>query len=154
MRIEELNSELIFTGLEAENSDAVMEWMGREFVRQGYTKDSYVAALLAREKEYPTGLDLGQGNICAAIPHTDAEHVIKPGTGIGILKHPVSFHVMGGDEEELVQVSVVFMLAIKDPGKQLDRLQNIIGIIQDQKLLRELSKASSKEEVLKCLHQL
>ncbi len=151
MGIEELDSELIFIGLDGENDSDVLTQMGSAFIQLGYGKDSYVTALLEREREYPTGLDLGSGNICAAIPHTEAEHVIRPGTGIGILKNPVHFHVMGGEEEETVAVRVVFMLAIKDPARQLDRLQSIIGLIQNQKLLRRLAEAGTKEEVLACI---
>ncbi len=145
---EELNPELIFTDLEVKNSDEVMKTIGSEFTRLGYTKDSYVEALIEREKEFPTGLDVEMENLGVAIPHTSVEHVNRTGTAIAVLKNPVTFHAMGGDEDETVQIGIVFMLAVVDPNKHIDKLQRIIALIQDQELLKKLAKAGSKEEII------
>ena len=40
-------------------------------------EDTYVDALKDREKDFPTGVNMG--NIEIAIPHTDKQHVIKGG---------------------------------------------------------------------------
>ncbi len=145
---EELNPELIFTELEAETSDDVMKKIGSEFTRLEYTKDSYVEALIAREAEFPTGLDVEMENLGVAIPHTSVEHVNRTGTAIAVLKNPVTFHVMGGDEDETVQVGLVFMLAVVDPNKHIDKLQRIIALIQDQELLKKLAQAKTNDEII------
>ncbi|MDO4617765.1 MAG: PTS sugar transporter subunit IIA [Lachnospiraceae bacterium] len=145
---EELNPELIFTELEAETSDDVMKMIGTEFTRLEYTKDSYVEALIAREAEFPTGLDVEMENLGVAIPHTSVEHVNRTGTAIAVLKNPVTFNVMGGDEDETVQVGLVFMLAVVDPNKHIDKLQRIIALIQDQELLKKLAQAKTKDEII------
>ncbi|MDO4623269.1 MAG: PTS sugar transporter subunit IIA [Eubacteriales bacterium] len=148
---EELNPELIFTNLEAKNTDEVMKIMGTEFIRLGYTKESYVEGLIAREKEFPTGLDVELENLGVAIPHTSVEHVHRTGTAIAVLKNPVTFHVMGGDEDETVQVGIVFMLAVVDPNKHIDKLQRIIALIQDQELLKKMAKAENKDDIIKLI---
>ncbi len=145
---EELNPELIFTELEAETSDDVMKKIGSEFTRLEYTKDSYVEALIAREAEFPTGLDVEMENLGVAIPHTSVEHVNRTGTAIAVLKNPVTFNVMGGDEDETVQVGLVFMLAVVDPNKHIDKLQRIIALIQDQELLKKLAQAKTNDEII------
>ncbi len=145
---EELNPELIFTDLEADTSDDVMKQIGSAFTRLGYTKESYVEALIEREKEFPTGLDVEMENMGVAIPHTSVEHVNKSGTAIAVLKKPVTFHVMGGDEDETVEIGIVFMLAVSDPGKHIDKLQRIIGLIQDRDFLTKLAQTATKEDII------
>ncbi|MDA4633637.1 PTS sugar transporter subunit IIA, partial [Escherichia coli] len=70
------------------------------------------AAVLAREAALPTGLPLGLDNN-VAIPHTDPEHVLKPGLAMATLCRPVAFCNME-DPEEKLQVSVVFLMALND----------------------------------------
>ena len=72
---EELKESLIVIGMEAASSQDVFAQLGGALTREGYTKTSYVAALAAREKDYPTGLDIN--GIGVAIPHTDVSHVNK-----------------------------------------------------------------------------
>ena len=44
--------------------------LSQKLIQKGYVKDSFEAALLEREKEFPTGLQLE--NTAVAIPHTYA----------------------------------------------------------------------------------
>ena len=66
---EQLKEELIFPRLEATNSKEVFEQVGGEFIKEGFCKDSYIDALVNRESEFPTGIDVDGFGI--AIPHTD-----------------------------------------------------------------------------------
>lgn len=143
---EELNPALVFTNLKAGHSGEVLEQLGSAFIKEGYAKETYVQALIQREQEYPTGLDVyGYG---VAIPHTPVEHVNKAGIGIAILENPVTFHVMGGEDDETVDVSIVFMLAVVDPAKHIDELQRILEILQDTAVLARLKKAETPEEII------
>lgn len=72
---EDLNENLIVPDLEAENSEEVFEKLGGLFIAEGYCRDTYVDALKEREKDFPTGINMG--TIGIAIPHTDKQHVIK-----------------------------------------------------------------------------
>lgn len=127
----------------------VLELMTDCLTGHGYTKDSYHAAILAREKVYPTGLS-GE-TLGIAIPHTDIVHVIQPAICICILKNPVEFQMMGGDENETVQASVVFMLALKEPEKQLEVLQMITTILENESYLRNILRCNTAEEILRVL---
>lgn len=142
---EVLRDSLIFLNLEAETDTDVFKALGGELTRQGYAKDIYVKALRDREDEYPTGLDID--GIGVAIPHTDVTNVNETAVAVATLKNPVVFHVMGGDDDETVNVNLVFMLCVSDPNGHIDELQRVIALIQDKKVLENLCAAQSKEEI-------
>ncbi len=146
---EKLKPELIIPGLEAESSDDIFEALGGELVKQGYCKESYVQALKDREAEFPTGINTGERGV--AIPHTDVSHVLKKGIAIATLKQPVSFMEMGTDDE-YVKAQVVFMLAVDEKG-HLELLQAILGILQDQDVLKKLVQAKDAEEVIEIIKE-
>ena len=143
---EKLQDSLIFTNEEAKTSADVFRIMGGELIRQGYAKESYIDALNAREAEYPTGLDID--GVGVALPHTDVSHTSRTAIAVATLKNPVVFHEMGGDEEDTVDVSVVFMLCVSDPGGHMDVLQRVVTVIQDKDVMEKLQKATDKEEII------
>lgn len=142
---EQLKESLIIMGMEADSSEDVFRQLGGALIREGYAKDSYIDALAAREKEFPTGLDIE--GIGVAIPHTDVSHINKAGTGIAVLKHPVAFIQMGTDDEE-VSVRLVFMLSVADPNAHIEELQKILAVIQDTGVLGKLLGAKDAQEVI------
>lgn len=142
---ETLDSSLIAIGLAADDDKDVMKSLGSRFIKEGYAKDTYIDALIAREKEFPTGLDVD--GIGVAIPHTSAEHVNKVGVAIAILDKPVPF-VQMGMEDETTDVRLVFMLAVVDPSAHIDRLQRMIEIIQDKTVLNRLMEAKKPDEII------
>lgn len=146
---EELKEDLIFTDVEAETTDDIFRQLGGALTEKGYTKDSYVQALIDREEEYPTGLNID--GIGVAIPHTPIEHVNKAATCIGILKKPVEFIEMGSDDDK-VDVQLVFMLAVVDPSAHIDQLQRIVTIIQDKNVLKQLSETSNPRDIIGIIH--
>ena len=144
---EQLKENLIITDLEASSSSDVFSALGGLLTKEGYTKDSYVAALNAREAEFPTGLDLGELGV--AIPHTDASHVNKNAIAIATLKNPVDWIQMGSDDEP-VGVKLVFMLSLAAKG-HLEELQQIIGIIQDTEIVKKLIGSDSPAEIIQAI---
>jgi len=142
---EELREPLIFTELEAKNAGEVFDQVGQAFINLGMAKESYLNALREREAEYPTGLDIDGFGI--AIPHTDVSHVNESGTAIALLKDPVTFTVMGTDDE-YTQAKIVFMLCVKDPSTHMDKLQRIIEMIQDRDFLERLALQTTKEDII------
>lgn len=147
---EALDRALIVAGLDAEEDREVLEKLGRVVVREGYAKESYVDALIAREKEYPTGLDVD--GIGVAIPHTSVEHVNKVGIAIAVLDRPVAFVQMGTDDETTA-VRLVFMLAVVDPNAHIDQLQRIVEIIQDKRVLEKLMGAKDPEKIIQIIKE-
>lgn len=147
---EQLKESLMIMDMKACSYEDVFRQLGGALVREGYAKDSYIDALCAREKEYPTGLDIDGNGV--AIPHTDVSHVSRAGTAIAVLKEPVTFVQMGTDDEE-VSVSLVFMLCVTDPNAHLDELQKILAVIQDTDVLKRLIKAGDKQEIIEIIKE-
>ena len=147
---EELRESLIFTNLEAKTYEDVMRAVGQKVTAEGFAKESYVDALINREKDFPTGLDIDGFGV--AIPHTDVSHVNKAATAIAILKNPVTFVQMGTDDD-YVDAKVVFVLAVDDPKGHLEQLQRIISIIQDKDALEKLTQVNEASEIINVIKE-
>jgi len=146
----ELDSRLIAVSMDADTKDGILERMGGRFVELGYCKSSYIQALKDREVEFPTGIDID--GVGVAMPHTDVSHVNRAGIGIAKLKEPVTFIHMATDDTP-VPVRVVFMLAVDDPGRHLEKIQDILAVIQDKKALEKIITAENAEEIINIIKE-
>ncbi|SFL36795.1 PTS sugar transporter subunit IIA [Pelosinus propionicus] len=148
-----LDLDLVILHMEAETSNEIIQNLGALMFAKGYVRDSYIKAVLERERNLPTGLPIG--DFCVAIPHTDSGHVNRSTIAITTLKKPTIFHSMV-NPEEILNVEVVFLLAVKDPNLQIQLLKNLMSVFQNKELLIKVRDASSKEEIselLSCLDQ-
>ena len=141
---EELNEPLIMLDVQAKTMPDVMRAVGGALTEQGYGKATYVDALIERETEYPTGLDIDGVGI--AIPHTAVDYVDNAAIAVAKLAQPVTFEEMGTDGT--VDVKLVFMLCVTDPKAHLADLQRIIAIVQDKSVLETLLTAGSAQDVI------
>ncbi|WP_416197290.1 MAG: PTS system, galactitol-specific IIA component [Sporanaerobacter sp.] len=144
--MELLKEELIFIDIEAKDREEAIEKMAKELYKREYVKESYINAILDREKVFPTGLPTEEVGV--AIPHTDAIHVKKGAMAIGVLKNPVVFQMMGMPEEN-VNVNIIFMMALDEPKGQIEMLQKLMSIFQDKSILLKMRQAKTKEEIMK-----
>lgn len=60
---------------------------------------------------------------------------------------------MMGSPEVLVPVKIMFMLAIKEPKKQLEFLQALIDMFQTDEKVLAIIQANTAEEVVKSIKQ-
>ena len=111
-----MNVDLISLGLESNDYESVIEELGSIMCKKEYVKETYINAVLERERTLPTGLDIGE--MCVAIPHTDSKHVNESNVAVGILKNPVKFNSMI-DPKDRLDVELVFLLAVKNPDSQV-----------------------------------
>jgi galactitol PTS system EIIA component len=129
----------------AANSKDVIAHLGKCLFDAGYVRDTFVDAALDRESRLPTGLPLS-GDVNAAIPHTEVEHVIKPGLAMATLSAPVTFQNMI-NPDEAVPCQLVFVMALDQPKAQIEMLQEIAGILQNPAVITDLMLARHFEEV-------
>ena len=87
-----VTKELVFPQVEASTKEEVIYLLADALERQGFVKDTYKDAILAREKEYPTGLP--STSPVVAIPHADNNLVNTTSIAVAALKSPVKFHNM------------------------------------------------------------
>jgi len=142
MRISEyFNKELIVTNLDVKSKEEIF----KELYDNGFVKESFLDAIIKREKTFPTGLQLNTYNV--AIPHTDPEHVIKPAIAIATLSKPVIFKNMANPLEE-VNVSIVFMMALNEAHSQVEMLQQMVQLIQNDTLLEKIIEANGGDKII------
>ncbi len=148
--LELVEEKLILTEMEARDNYDVIKKLGNILLKKGYVKDTFTDAVIAREKEYPTGI---QGVGCnIAIPHTDNSHVLNPGIAIGILKENVSFNKMDDPSEEL-NIKIVFLLAIKTPVFHLEALRGIMNMVQDSEMMEMICACKNSKEIINILRR-
>ncbi len=136
-------------GLNPSSQRELLQFLYDQAKRSGHVTDDFLERLLQREEKFPTGLELPGYNV--SIPHTDAECVKKEFIAIATLNTPIPFYLME-DKGKQADVSLVFMLGLKNPHDQLEVLKELIGLIQDKDKVAQLVSASSKDDVFQTLH--
>jgi PTS system galactitol-specific IIA component len=142
-----LSPSTVLIGVEAADRTEVISRLGELLLRAGCVRESFVNAALERESQLPTGLPL-DGHFNAAIPHTEVEHVVKPGLALATLSSPVVFQNMVMPEEG-VAVHLVILMALDQPKSQVEMLQEIAGVLQDKAIIEKLIQARNFFEIRK-----
>lgn len=141
-----IGTNLVIRHLDAKSDQDALDQLSHLLLKERIVKDSYIPAVKAREVEYSTGLQCEDMGV--AIPHTDSEHVNVQAIGIAILDNPVKFKQMGAPEID-VEVKIIFMLAIKEPHKQMEFLQALMTAFQSKGKLLEMLDCVTQEDVVK-----
>lgn len=141
MRVEK---ELAIIEMEANTKEEVLNLLGVRLFEQGFVKEGFVESVLKREENYPTGLPTEPFGV--AIPHTDGDMIHHSTIAFANLKNPVKFLMMGTDDK-LVDVKLIFMLALKSPDDQLDMLQKLVGLFQDPEMVSKLAEVKNVNEL-------
>jgi PTS system galactitol-specific IIA component len=124
---------------ELQSKNQLLEDMAKYLIDKGYVKQTFIHAIKEREKKFPTGLQTRDVNV--ALPHTDAEHVIKSAILVSVLKKPIEFGLME-DNKKRVPVNIVFMLAVHNPENQLLLLQKLVNLFQEEGMLKKIVDAA------------
>lgn len=124
--------------------------LAKELQGYGLVGEEYGAAVLEREKEFPTGLPTEP--ICVAIPHSDKQYVLRSGVAIAKLKNPVVFKNMGAPEEDL-EVKLIFLLAVPRDEEKVPMIQSVVELVQDQEVLIRLLQAETEKELVETVQR-
>lgn len=125
--------------------EEALEKLSEELRKKQCVTDDFYINILRREEVFPTGL--GINGIGVAIPHTDSQYVNESQVAFMSLKQPLPFIEMGTNDKE-IDVSLLFMLALKEPHEQLDMLQRLIEMFQKPNVLEELLAIDTEDEYL------
>ncbi|MGN8886540.1 PTS sugar transporter subunit IIA [Blautia sp. HCP28S3_G10] len=147
---EDMKESLIFRALQVSDNKEALEIMGNVMLQEGYVLEDFPVAVWEREKDFPTGLDVD--GIGVAIPHTEAHHVKKEGVALAILKEPVEFGAMG-EESCRIPVKIIIMFTVAGKEKHLDRLMQIVRLLQDRKFLTGILAAEDKKQIIEIVRQ-
>ncbi|WP_251460364.1 PTS sugar transporter subunit IIA [Weizmannia agrestimuris] len=144
------DQEIILFNQSVEGCENALELLADQFMKKKLVTSSFKDGILKREKNYPTGLKMN--NIGIAIPHTDSDKVIHSQVGFMSLSKPVKFREMGS-ETGTVDVSIIFMLALKKANDQLNMLQKLVSLFQDEQLVTTLRTCSSNKQFIEIMQQ-
>ena len=136
----EFNESLIAFDLQAQDAREVIDLLAEKMHAQGLVITEYGAQTWERELHHPTGLPTKP--FCIAFPHADAKGVHRSALGVAVMRQPVIFQNMA-DPDEGLEVSVVFMLANRDPGEQIQTLRNLAMLFGQPEKLVELREQST-----------
>lgn len=151
MKVEDiLKEDCIIENLKAATKEEAITAMGRALFSKGYVKDSFLEAILERERLYPSGLPMEGHKI--AIPHTDAEHVNQSVILFARLDRPVEFSSMGEPDEKM-QVRLISMFALKEKKDIGFLLDVLINTYSDNDTLDAVLKAPSAKEIYHILYK-
>ena len=128
----------IKTGQESVSKEEAITAAGKLLHELGYVNESYIPAMLEREKTVSTYMGLG-----VAIPHgtSEAKDEVKK-TGIVLLQYPEG--VDFGDEKAYLVFGIAGI-----GNEHLDLLAKIGTVIEEEENLDKLKKATTPEEILK-----
>lgn len=142
------SEEIILFDKDVNDKEEALKLLSDQLKDKKLVENDFFESIIEREKNYPTGLQIE--DIGIAIPHTDSDKVKKAQLGYLSLKQPVIFNDMGDADSE-IKVSMIFMLALKDPHSQLTMLQKLIGLFQDKNLIERLKNCTEIEEFKKII---
>lgn len=132
------------------SKEAAFQMLADEFLQNQCVTEEYFENVVKREIVFPTGLIIN--GIGVAIPHTDSQYVKKSQIGFLSLETPLTFVEMGTRDKE-IPVSLIFMLALKEPHEQLQMLQNLIEMFQKNGVLEKLMAIYQVDDYLRILQQ-
>jgi PTS system galactitol-specific IIA component len=147
-----LNKEHVLTGVEAADAQDAIGKLTEVLVKTDCVTLEFAEDVWEREGTFPTGLPTQP--LAVAIPHADPDHVRQSAVCVGVLNSPVQFAQMGTDGSTVLDVHIIFLLAIKEKEKQVEMIQQLMTLIQTPELLESLSKAESPSDAIDLIKNL
>lgn len=144
--IDLLNAEHILVGLQAGDARDAIQKLNAALVGSDHATPEFAEDVWKREQTFPTGLPTQP--LAVAIPHADPDHVHRSAVAVGVLGSPVRFAQMGTDGSTLLDVRLVFLLAIKEREKQVEMIQQLVTLIQTGSLLEGLAGAKNSADAI------
>jgi PTS system galactitol-specific IIA component len=142
-------SELCEVRPDVSTSVELLERLAASAYRAGYVQPGFAARLLEREDEFPTGLPTATP---VAIPHVEAEHVLKPGLVAVALDPPLTFREMGSPDRT-VEATLVVLLLVTDPAAQVPTLGRLIALFQDPRLATTVTATTDGDDLARVLNR-
>lgn len=140
-----VQEEFVFLQVEGGTWESLLQNIAGLLLQAGAVKESYAAALIQREQEYPTGLPLGKFNF--ALPHTYPQHILRHAVAVAVPKHPVAFRSME-DPEQLLNVSVVVCPLLEKMDDSIKLLPPLMKFFASEQTIERIQAAKSKSEIL------
>ena len=142
------NQNVAYFNEDFKSQKELFEFLGGKLYEKNLVKENYTIGIIEREAVFPTGLLVN--GIGLAIPHTDLERVNESQVGFVSLKETIQFKEMGNDEN-IVNVKIVFMLALKQAHEQLEMLQKLVDLFQNEEMINKLIECTNINDYQKII---
>lgn len=139
------DEKMMQVGAQAANTEEAIKLLGGMMAQEGFVEDSYWEDVFKREQTFPTGLPTLP--VAIAIPHADPDRVIKSGIAVAVFSQPIKFRIMGSNDQDELDVPLVFMLALKDFKQQTAVIRDLLMLIQSNTIISDIHKAASPAEI-------
>lgn len=136
---------------DAKDSRDIFTKVGKKLFEKGLVNEEFINAIIKRESEYPTGLDLSivdSESIIpnVAIPHTESKYCKAKNIVIVKLKNEVIFNNMISPADKL-EVKFLFMILNNEKEVQSNLLGSLMNFFTKKENLITLSKLEDTEEI-------
>lgn len=143
-----LDSELIHLHVTPQDRNALFTKITEQLLAKGIVEESYRAALVLREQDHPTAMQLE--NMGVAIPHVDVEHVREERLVVVTCPEGIEFN-QAEDPDLTMKVNVIFFLLLKEKDAHLEFLMKLISLFQKTAEMNTLLNTTSSQEVMQIL---
>ena len=143
-----IEKDLIFNE-EFSDLNQAFKCLSKKFLERGLVKQGYLDALIQREKNYPTGIDLtaickGFPNI--AIPHTESRYCNATKVIVVKLHKDIVVKDMMNADKDL-DVKYLFMILNNEGTEQSNILAKIMEFATKEENINGLIKSDSLESI-------
>lgn len=145
-----LEPELIFLNENDVSRDELFTKVSQQLLNKGLVKDSYLDAVIARENDHPTAMQLAK--MVVAIPHVDVEHVNEERLVVATSKDGIEFK-NAEDHDENINSNIIFFLLLKNKDDHLDFLVKLMGLFRLSDVMDKLLNSKSPDEVISLIHE-
>lgn len=141
--------ELVFFDFEASDRVDFFTKMSQILMDKGYVKESWLDAIMTREKNYPTGLAFE--HISVALPHVDPEHLVKPYIAVIKPKEPVIFEGMAGIGGDIPAELIVNLGLLAHAEGQVAVLQALMGVFMEEETVADIRAQTTPEGMVETM---
>ncbi|MCX9066369.1 PTS sugar transporter subunit IIA [Citrobacter portucalensis] len=143
-----LEPELILLNEAPLDRNIVFNSVSKLLLSKNYVEQSYLEALIAREENHPTAMQLEKMGI--AIPHVDVEHVREEKLVVVTCPEGIVFN-QAEDPDSTMKVNVIFFLLLKEKDAHLEFLMKLISLFQRSSEMDQILWSKSKDDVMELL---
>ena len=148
MRSKVLDILTLTTPSNLDKNEDLLSCVSRKLLEADYVNDEYEKAILEREMEYPTGLEITK-ELSVAIPHADPEYVKKEALVVIKPEKFIKFRKMDDPDVE-IPVSIILLLLIRDPDGYVKFLAKLTELFLKEGFIR-IVRSGSLEDIKKFL---
>ncbi|MBU9855286.1 PTS galactitol transporter subunit IIA [Rahnella bonaserana] len=122
------------TGISFADYHEALTHIGERMVQEDVVETTYPLALLNREAEFPTGIQLEHHAV--AIPHCEATHARSP--AIYLIRPDTAVEFFQADDDGTIPASLIIALIVTHPAEQLKLLRQLFSQLQDSAFCESL----------------